>query len=177
VGSAGRTGAHRPQPVDEAVGDVQVLADVVPEVVDGLFALLVGHRDKLVHQIGLNGRAALFDQGPERRPPGPQGALLAFDHLQVRGEQVVQGGAAVEQAADLVQIGVQLAQGADKLQPGDGVDVVHPVAGLVEDRGLDEPGFAVEPDGADAQAAAARGVSDGIQLLVVHGATLIPQAA
>ncbi|MGI5290494.1 hypothetical protein ACQEVF_45210 [Nonomuraea polychroma] len=87
-GVCGQDRAHRPQPVDEALGDVQVLADVVPEVVDGLFAFLVGHRDELVHQVGLRSRGALFHQGPEYRPPGPQGALLALDDLQVRGEQV-----------------------------------------------------------------------------------------
>nr|WP_236567843.1 hypothetical protein [Nocardiopsis sp. FR6] len=128
-GVRGQDRAHLPQPADETLRDVQALADLVPEVVDGLFPFLVRHRDELVHQVGPNGLTALFDQGPEHRQPGPQGAFLVLDDLQVRGEQSVRGRTALDQAADLGQVGVELTQGPDEFQPGDGVNAVHPATG------------------------------------------------
>ncbi len=129
-----------------------------------------------MHQGDPLGRGALPDQGPQHRPPGPKGALPAFHDLQVGGEQVVQGRTAFQQAADLAQVGVQFAQGADQFQAGDGVDVVQAVARLGQARGFDDSGVGVEADGADAQPAAARGVSDGVGLVVIHGDTVAPQA-
>ena len=66
--------------------------------------------------------------------------------------------------------------GAHQFQAGDGVDVVHAVPRLGQVRGLDDSGVGVEAEGADAQAAAAGGVSDGVGLLVVHGVTVGSQA-
>lgn len=129
-----------------------------------------------MHQVRSGGGAPLFDEGVQYGSSGTEGAFLFLDDGQVGGEQVVQGGSAFEQAADLLQVGVQFSQGAHQFQAGDGVDVVHALARLGQVRGLDDSGVGVEADGADAQAAAAGGVSDGVGLLVVHGVTVGSQA-
>lgn len=63
----------------------------------------------------------------------------------------------------------KFAEGADELQPGDGLDVVQPVTGVGVAGGHDDLGVGVEPDGTDAQAGAACHIPDRVELVVVHG--------
>lgn len=177
----GRVGRqHRPH-VADALGRLLRKAggDLVEEVVDEPLTLGIGHRHEPAQEVRALRRALLSHERAEDGALRVQIRGPRLDHVEMLGEHIPQRARPGEHAAHLRQTGLEVAQRADELEPGDRVHVVEAMASVGGVGRVDESLVVVVADGADAESGAMRHLADGGESVLgsVHVLTLRPQAA